>query len=113
VLSALVVLGGTVFGSPAIGAALLVFAFGATFAPRSRILATAVSVVPLAALVAAVAFVAVEQWRSDYAHDAQWPSHFGSAHALVLFAFLALALVIWSERDEDLRFPKQPDPGPD
>src|SRR4029450_9059353 len=53
-LSAAVVVAGTLFGSPVIGAALLAFAVGATFAPRFRALAAVVSVIPLVALFTAV-----------------------------------------------------------
>jgi hypothetical protein len=101
-LSAAVVVAGTLFGSPAIGAALLVFAVGATFAPRSRALAAVVSVIPLVALFTAVLSVILEQDDHDFPHDQFWPSHFGTPHALVLFGVLAFALVVWSERREDL-----------
>jgi arabinofuranan 3-O-arabinosyltransferase len=102
-LSIVVVVAGTLFGSPAIGAALLVFAVGATFAPRFRALAAVVSEVPLVALFTAVASVILKQRDHDFPHDQFWPSHFGTAHELVLFGVLAYALVAWSERNEDLR----------
>jgi hypothetical protein len=94
------------FGSPIIGAALLVFAVGATFAPRSRVLAGIVTALPVAAIVAAVGLVLWKQHQYDYPHDARWPSYFGVAHALVLFGFLAFALLVWAERDEDLSHPQ-------
>jgi arabinofuranan 3-O-arabinosyltransferase len=102
VASAVVVVAGVLFGSPVIGAALLVFAVGATFAPRSRVLAGIVTALPVAAIVAAVGLVLWKQHQYDYPHDARWPSYFGVAHALVLFGFLALALLVVAERNEDL-----------
>jgi hypothetical protein len=54
------------------------------------------------AIVAAVGFVLWKQQEYDYSHNAQWPSYFGVAHALVLFGFLAFALLVLAERDEDL-----------
>jgi arabinofuranan 3-O-arabinosyltransferase len=101
-LSIVVVVAGTLFGSPVIGAGLLVFAVGATLAPRFRALAAVVSVVPLVALFLAVASVILKQNDHDFPHDQFWPSHFGTAHELVLFGLLAYALVAWSERAEDL-----------
>jgi hypothetical protein len=103
VASAVVVVAGVLFGSPLIGAALLLFAVGATFAPRSRVLAAIVTALPIAAIVTAVGLVLWKQQEYDYPHDARWPSYFGGAHALVLFGFLALALLVVAERDEDLK----------
>ena len=100
--SAVVVIAGTLFGSPAIGAALLVFAIAAAFAPRARVLAVLVRAAPLVALGAAAAFVWIKQARNDYAHTALWPSYFDLAHALTMFGILALALLIWADRDRDL-----------
>jgi hypothetical protein len=100
--SAVVVVAGLLFGSPIIGAALLVFAVGAAFAPRSRVLAGIVTASPVAAIVAAIVLVLWKQHEYDYPHDARWPSYFGGAHALVLFGFLALALLVVAERNEDL-----------
>jgi hypothetical protein len=102
VASGIAVVAGVLFGSPIIGGALLVFAIAATLAPRSRVLAGIVAALPVAAIVAAVGLVLWKQHRYDYPHDARWPSYFGGAHALVLFGFLALALLVVSERDEDL-----------
>src|SRR5262249_51231820 len=79
-LSAVVVVGGPLFGGPAIGAALLVFAVGVTLAPRSRTLAAVVSAIPLVALFGAVVSVIVRQDDHDFPHDQFWPSHFGTAH---------------------------------
>jgi hypothetical protein len=100
-LSAGVVVAGTLFAGPAVGAALLLFAVGATLAPRSRVLAAAVSAVPVLTLLSAVVSVVLDQDDHDFAHDAFWPSHFGTAHELVMFGVLAFALVVWSERHED------------
>ena len=113
-LSAAVVVAGTLFGNLAIGAALLAFAVGATLAPRFRALAAVVSVIPLFALFTAVLYVILEQDDHDFPHDQFWPSHFGTPHQLVLFGVLAFALVVWSERREDLgdgaTDPKSADP---
>jgi arabinofuranan 3-O-arabinosyltransferase len=105
VASAVVVVVGALFGSPLLGVALLAFAVGATLAPRSRVLAGIVTALPVAAIVAAVGLVI---WRQDdhrYPHDARWPSYFGVSHGLVLFGFLALALLVFAQRDEDLAAP--------
>jgi hypothetical protein len=96
------VVGGVLFAGPAVGAALLIFAVGATLAPRSRVLAAAVSAIPVVALFGAVVSVILKQRDHHFPHDAFWPSHFGTAHELVLFAVLAFALVVWSERREDV-----------
>jgi hypothetical protein len=100
--SAVVVVAGTLFGGPAIGAALLVFAVAAAFAPRARVVAVVVRAAPLIALGAAAAFVWIKQARNDYGHNASWPSYFDLAHALTMFGILALALLVWADRDRDL-----------
>jgi len=97
-----VVIVGAAFGSLLVGAALLVFAVGLAFAPRLRALAIAVRCAPLAALGAGAGYVWVKQARNDYAHDQQWPAFFDAAHLLVLFGLLALALLVWADRPEDL-----------
>jgi hypothetical protein len=101
-LSAVVVVVGAAFAGPAVGAALLLLAVGASFARRARWLAVAVRLAPLAAMGAAVAFVVAKQVRNDYPHVMEWPTFFPLAHSLAFFGLLGFALLAWADRSEDL-----------
>lgn len=88
-------------GGPWVALGVAVVAGASRAAGRSRTLATAVRVAPLAALGAAVLVVVGRQVRHDYLHDALWPTRFGVAHHLVVFALVALVLQVWADRPED------------
>ena len=95
------VIGSVLTAGPVVALAVAVAAVASRFAPRHRIVATAVRVVPLAALGAAVALVLARQVRNDYSHDALWPTQFRSAHLLVLFGVVTLVLGVWADRRID------------
>ncbi|GMU78784.1 MAG: hypothetical protein AMXMBFR46_15780 [Acidimicrobiia bacterium] len=118
--SAGIVIVGALFGSFAVGAALLVYAAlafaaavpardgpdgsGPDQAPyRPGPLTVLVRVIPPLALAAAVGLVVAGQVRHDYIHDALWPGHFRTAHLLTLFGVLAMLHLVWSDRATDRR----------
>jgi len=102
VASGVAVVGAALTAGPSVAVAVAVVAAASHGAARSRPLAAAVRVAPLAALEAAVLVVVGRQVRHDYLHDALWPTRFGVAHHLVLFALVTLVLQIWADRSEDI-----------
>ena len=107
--SALVVLGGFFFGGLSVGLATAVLAVTAALSARWQPAAHLVRLVPLTSIALAVALVLWRQARHRFPHDVFWPPQFMTAHSLVLFGLLGIALGVIADRTEDLEMPAASD----